>query len=97
MPDQFQTGLMLGRVLELAEHTATVSEHTARKVDVIEARQMGLIQRIDKLESVPSPKGSTPVGKVVLAVIGVLAGLFANLKAEHVGEGVAALVRGLSH
>lgn len=86
----FQQGLMLGRVLELAEHTAS-------KVDTIEARQMGLIQRIDKLESAQSPRGSTPAGKVALAVLAALTGLFANLKAESVGEGVAALIRGLSH
>lgn len=81
---------MLGRVLELAEHTAS-------KVDTIEARQMGLIQRIDKLESAQSPRASTPAGKVAIAVLAALTGLFANLKAESVGEGVAALIRGLSH
>lgn len=88
--DTFQQGLMLGRVLEL-------SERTASKVDTIEARQAGLIQRIDRLESAQSPKASTPTGKVTLAVLAALTGLFANLKAESVGEGVAALIRGLSH
>ena len=43
MPDKFTHGLMLGEVLQL-------SKHTAAKVDVIEARQVGLIQRIDMLE-----------------------------------------------
>lgn len=90
MHDQFQTGMMLGRVLEL-------SEHTASKVDVIEARQAGIMQRIDRLESAQSPKGSTPAGKVALAVLAALTGLVANIKAESVGEVVAGLLRGLSH
>lgn len=88
--DYFQQGLMLGRVLEL-------SERTASKVDTIEARQAGLIQRIDKLESVPSGKASTPAGKIALAVLAALTGLVANIKAESVGEVVAGLLRGLSH
>ena len=85
--DTFQQGLMLGRVLEL-------SERTASKVDTIEARQMGLIQRIDKLESVPSGKAS-PANRVALAVMAVLAALAANIKAESVGVAVASLIRGL--
>ncbi len=88
MQDQFQTGMMLGRVLEL-------SEHTARKVDVIEARQMGLIQRIDKLESAPLQRISPPAGKVALALAAALAGLIANIKAESVGEAVAHMLRAL--
>ncbi len=90
MPDQFQTGLMLGRVLELAEHTAS-------KVDTIEARQAGLIKRIDTLESASSRQASTPAGKVLLAALAALTGLAANIKAESVGEVVAGLLRGLSH
>jgi hypothetical protein len=84
----FHQVLMLGRVLEL-------SEHTARKVDTIEARQMGLIQRIAKLESEPSPKASQPVSRVALALMAFLAALLANIKAESVGVAVASLIRGL--
>lgn len=72
----FQQGLMLGRVLELAEHTAA-------KVDTIEARQAGLIQRIDKLESTRSPPSSR---RVLLALGAALAAGAANLKAEQVAQ-----------
>lgn len=92
MPDKFTHGLMLGEVLQL-------SKHTAAKVDVIEARQVGLIQRIDRLESSQSPKNSSPdraVGKIAMAVLATLTGLVANIKAESVGEMIGGLIRGLS-
>ena len=85
--DAFQQGLMLGRVLEL-------SERTASKVDTIESRQAGLIARIDKLESAPSPPKS-PGNRVALALMAALAALLANVKAESVGVAVASLIRGL--
>ena len=86
--DTFQQGLMLGRVLEL-------SERTASKVDTIEARHMGLIQRIDKLESVPLRRPSTPGSRVAVALVAALAAILANVKAESVGVAVASLIRGL--
>lgn len=89
MSDQFHQGLMLGRVLEL-------SEHTASKVDVIEARQLGLIRRIETLESGTSPKGSKAAGsRPVLAALAALTGVLANLKAEQIAEIAGGLLRGL--
>lgn len=85
--DYFQQGMMLGRVLEL-------SERTASKVDVIEARQAGLIARIDKLESAPSPSRS-PGNRVAVALVAALAALLANVKAESVGVAVASLIEHL--
>jgi hypothetical protein len=86
--DEFNQGLMLGQVLEL-------SKHTASKIDVIEARQAGLIERIDRLESDKSPLRSRPVNRVLLAAAAALSALFANLKAEDVGGMVAKLLRGM--
>ena len=89
MPDhQFQTGMMLGRVLELSEHTAST-------VAIIEARQTAIIQRIDRLEQ--APPANTSISKVLLAGGAAVAGLLANIKAETVGDAVATLIRGLSH
>lgn len=86
--DNFSQGMMLGRVLEL-------SEQTASKVDRIEARQTNLIRRIEQIESAPSPRTSTPAKSAALAAAAALAGGFANLKAEQIAQLVSGLIRGL--
>ena len=91
--NNFEHGVMLGRVLELSEHTAALAEHTSSKVDVIESRQVMLIQRIDKLEAVPPLIPQTPVAKIALAIVAAGAGVLANLKAESVGEMIGALLK----
>ena len=83
--DYFQQGLMLGEVL-------AISKHTAAKVDVIEARQAGLIQRIEKLESLPSHTSSPR--RLVLAIMAALAAGIGNLQAEQVASIVRVLLYG---
>lgn len=82
--DYFQQGMMLGRVLEL-------SERTASKVDTIEARQAGLIQRLDKLESDQSRPNSGM--RVILALAAAASAGLANLKAEQVAELLSGVLR----
>jgi hypothetical protein len=83
--DTFRQGLMLGEVL-------AISKHTASKVDTIEARQAGLIQRIERLESAPSPSSSPR--KLALAVMAAVAAGIGNLQAEQVATIVRTLLRG---
>jgi hypothetical protein len=83
--DTFHQGLMLGEVL-------AISKHTAAKVDVIEARQSAIIQRIDKLEAIPPRRSSPTISKVVLAAGAAISGGLANLKAEEIVRLVSALL-----
>jgi hypothetical protein len=81
--DLFTQGLMLGRVLELTEHTAD-------KVEKIEARQDIVINRLSRLEYERSRRSSPK--KVLLALGTALAAGFANLKAEQIAQLVTALL-----
>lgn len=85
MPDQFTHGLMLGEVLQ-------ISKHTAAKVDTIEARQIWLMQRVDRIEAMPTPKPAATLSKVVLAAGAAISGGLANLKAEEIVKLVSALL-----